>query len=91
MLVEITGYPAWIFYGFTLGGLVLARYSRRTRDFPRKFRVWLICPLSIVITSIFLSIFPFFNGLEKAIPAAVGLGTILLGALLYFFTVYRRK
>jgi amino acid transporter len=57
LLITITNYPLWIFYGLTVLGLVLNRKS----FFKRPFKSWLLMDLLFICTSVFLMIVPFLK------------------------------
>ena len=57
-LVDLVGYPSWIFYGLSVVGLL---WMRKTMpDKKRPFKVSIFAALFFICVAIFLSIFPFF-------------------------------
>ncbi|ORZ38775.1 amino acid/polyamine transporter I, partial [Catenaria anguillulae PL171] len=56
-LVDATGYPVWVLYTITLIGLIVLRFREPNKE--RLFKVWIICPIIVILTGIFASVFPF--------------------------------
>ncbi|ORY04155.1 amino acid transporter [Basidiobolus meristosporus CBS 931.73] len=56
-LIDMTGYPAWIFYGLSMIGLIYLR--KKEPQLPRPFRTSIIFCLLFVLVSFFLMVFPF--------------------------------
>ncbi|KAJ3071899.1 hypothetical protein HK102_006350 [Quaeritorhiza haematococci] len=79
-LVALATYPAWIFYGISLLGLILFRRYRP--DWPRPFRVPVIAPLFVIAVAGFLAIFPFFG--TDWLSSLVGLLAMSVGVPMYF-------
>ncbi|KAJ3088859.1 b(0,+)-type amino acid transporter 1 [Quaeritorhiza haematococci] len=79
-LLALAAYPAWIFYGLSLLGLILFR--RFQPNWPRPYRVWLIAPIVVICMSSFLAIFPFLG--EDWLSSLVGLSVLLLAVPVYY-------
>lgn len=86
-LVDLCGYGVWIFYGVTLVGLLVLRKREPLKERP--FRVFLACPIMVILTSIFLSVFPFLDPDLRA-PAGLGLLVLLLGIPAWYYQIGRR-
>ena len=65
-LVDLVGYPTWVFYGLSVVGLLILRKTRP--DLNRPFKVWIPVAILFIATSIFLSIFPFMYRHEEHFP-----------------------
>ncbi|KAJ1506102.1 b(0,+)-type amino acid transporter 1 [Coelomomyces lativittatus] len=93
-LVAVAMFGVWVFYGITLAGLIKLRFTQPDR--PRPFRVFLLCPILVVLTAIFLTIVPFTDtkrddgSMGKWYLPLTGLVLILLGVPVYFATLHRR-
>jgi amino acid transporter len=87
-LVELCMYGIWIFYTITMIGLLLLRKVEPAKDRP--FRVYLICPIVIILTGIFLIIFPFMSA-QGALTSGVGLIVLALGVPTWYFSIYKRQ
>ncbi|KAJ3086596.1 hypothetical protein HK102_012863 [Quaeritorhiza haematococci] len=79
-LLPLAAYPAWIFYGLSLLGLILFR--RFQPNWPRPYRVWLIAPIVVICMSSFLAIFPFLG--EDWLNSLVRLSVLFLAVPLYY-------
>ncbi|KAJ3081595.1 b(0,+)-type amino acid transporter 1 [Quaeritorhiza haematococci] len=86
-LVALATYPAWIFYGASLVGLILFR--RLQPNWPRPYRVWLVAPIFVIGVAAFLAIFPFTG--KDWLSSLVGLVLMLLGIPIYFLIRRRFK
>jgi amino acid transporter len=92
-LVEMVGYPTWIFYGLSLVGLLILRKSHAHLERPYK----VFSPIAIVfiLVSIFLSIFPFVpkESIEFPfyLPSLVGCIFIVSGVPVWWIFVKRQK
>ena len=81
-LVDLATYPAWIFYGLTLLGLIIYRYQEP--KIRRPFKVWLIFPIIVIIVSAFLTIFPFLStDMSSWLPSTISLTLMLIGIPVY--------
>ncbi|KAK9701975.1 hypothetical protein K7432_011459 [Basidiobolus ranarum] len=56
-LIDMTGYPAWIFYGLSMIGLVYLR--KKEPNLPRPFRTSIIFSGLFILVALFLMVFPF--------------------------------
>lgn len=56
-LVEMVGYPTWLFYGISVIGLLTMRKSHA--HLPRPIKAWYPIAILFILCSVFLSIFPF--------------------------------
>ncbi|KAI8872116.1 amino acid transporter [Ramicandelaber brevisporus] len=57
LLVDLQGYPMWVFYGITGTGLLVLRF--REPDTHRPFKALWVAPVLFVGSSLFLSVVPF--------------------------------
>ncbi|KAI9216440.1 amino acid/polyamine transporter I [Blastocladiella britannica] len=87
-LVDATGWPVWVLYTITLVGLLVVRFREPAKD--RLFKVWIVCPLVVIATGIFLSVLPFFKGGSTTYAALVGAGLMISALPAYYWIVYRR-
>jgi len=78
-LVDLVGYPSWLFYGLSVLGLLIMRRSHPTKTRP--FRVWPVAAVFFILIAVFLCIFPF---VPPSDPSALTSGGIpyYLSALL---------
>ncbi|KAI8647435.1 amino acid permease-domain-containing protein [Parasitella parasitica] len=60
-LAKMYSFTGWLFYGFTVFGLILMRYKKKTRDLPRPFKIWLPFAIFFVIIDIYLVIAPLID------------------------------
>ncbi|KAJ1922778.1 hypothetical protein IWQ60_006310 [Tieghemiomyces parasiticus] len=98
LLVDVVGYPNWLFTGLTLCGLLYLRYT--APDLPRPFRVWLPLTCVFIAVSVFLSIFPFVppvdnqifspSGIPYFTAPIIAIGIILLAIPSWYFQFYRK-
>jgi len=56
-IIDLTGYPSWIFYGASVLGLIILRYT--AADLPRPFRSPQVFNGFFLLTCAFLAILPF--------------------------------
>ncbi|KAJ2584070.1 hypothetical protein GGH95_000626 [Coemansia sp. RSA 1836] len=56
-LLDIGGYPSWVFYGLAVVGLLILR--RTHRDLVRPFRTWLVANVLTIATALFMCCVPF--------------------------------
>ncbi|KAJ1968321.1 hypothetical protein H4R34_006285, partial [Dimargaris verticillata] len=99
LLLDITGYPNWLFVGTTIAGLVYLRYSEPKRE--RTFRVWLPLAFVFIAVAVFLTVFPFVppesgkimsdHGVPYFTPPLVAILVIALGSVTWFFRVHRAR
>ncbi|TPX44441.1 hypothetical protein SeLEV6574_g04514 [Synchytrium endobioticum] len=55
-LVDVVGYPTWVFYGLSVIGLFSLRRTRP--DLKRPFKVWPPFAIFFILIAVYLSIFP---------------------------------
>ncbi|KAJ3092797.1 hypothetical protein HK102_002725 [Quaeritorhiza haematococci] len=79
-LIGLVTYPAWIFYGISLVGLLMFRRLRP--NWPRPFKIWLVAPIIVICVALFVTIFPFFG--PDWLPSLVGLVVMLFGIPVYY-------
>ncbi|KAG2205335.1 hypothetical protein INT46_008602 [Mucor plumbeus] len=60
-LAKMYSFTGWLFYGFTVFGLILMRYKKKTRDLPRPFKIWLPFAIFFVIIDIYLVVAPLID------------------------------
>ncbi|KAJ2825585.1 hypothetical protein FBU31_003679 [Coemansia sp. 'formosensis'] len=67
-LIDIGGYPSWVFYGLSVVGLLIMR--RTHRDVARPFRTWMSANVLTIATALFMCIVPFVkpSGDATSIP-----------------------
>jgi amino acid transporter len=56
-LIDLAGYPEWIFYGISVVGLLYLRFTEPNT--PRPFKSYWIPNLIFIAVCIFLTVFPF--------------------------------
>ncbi len=86
-LTDAVVFASWMFYALNAGSVL--RLRRREPDWPRPFRVpgFPIVPIIYVALSVLLLV---STVLEKPVVSAIGIGTTVLGALVYL-VFYRRR
>ncbi|KAI9164507.1 hypothetical protein H9P43_008366 [Blastocladiella emersonii ATCC 22665] len=87
-LIDATAWPVWVLYTITLVGLLIVRFREPNKE--RQFKVWIVCPLLVIFTGMFISVLPFFQGGQATMAALVGLICLLLAVPAYYVLVYRR-
>ncbi|CAO3682909.1 unnamed protein product [Rhizopus stolonifer] len=60
-LAKMYSFTGWLFYGFTVFGLIMMRFKKKTKDLPRPFKVWLPFAILFVIIDIYLVIAPLID------------------------------
>ncbi|RCH84316.1 b(0,+)-type amino acid transporter 1 [Rhizopus stolonifer] len=60
-LAKMYSFTGWLFYGFTVFGLILMRFKKSTRDLPRPFKIWLPFAIFFVIIDIYLVVAPLID------------------------------
>ncbi|KAJ2034450.1 hypothetical protein IW146_003940 [Coemansia sp. RSA 922] len=67
-LIDIGGYPSWVFYGLSVVGLLIMR--RTHKDLARPFRTWVSANVLTIATALFMCIVPFVKpeGAATSIP-----------------------
>ncbi|KAJ2556683.1 hypothetical protein EV175_001840 [Coemansia sp. RSA 1933] len=56
-LIDIGGYPVWLFYGLSVAGLLLLRHTRK--DLLRPFKAWNIANAVTIVVAVFMCLVPF--------------------------------
>ncbi|KAI9218622.1 amino acid/polyamine transporter I, partial [Blastocladiella britannica] len=87
-LVDATGWPVWVLYTITVVGLLVVRYREPNKQ-ERMFKVWIVCPVVVIATGVFLSVLPFFKGGSTFSAALVGVGLFVAAVPAYYVIVYR--
>ncbi|KAI8874104.1 amino acid transporter [Ramicandelaber brevisporus] len=89
-LVDLSGYPQWVYCGITVLGMLILR--RREPNRNRPVQTWSIFAYIFILATICLAVFPFVPPSKDwrkdivpfyAVPVA-GCGFIIAGAVLYF-------
>lgn len=87
-LFNASMYCCYIFYTITSASLIYVRF--RDKHIERPFRVFLGCPLLVVAVGAFMLVFPWFQkDIGKLVAPIFGVTSFLLGAIVYYFTIYR--
>jgi amino acid transporter len=60
-LAKMYSFTGWLFYGFTVFGLILMRFKKKTRHLHRPFKVFLPIAIFFVIIDIYLVIAPLID------------------------------
>ncbi|CAO3643889.1 unnamed protein product [Mucor fragilis] len=60
-LAKMYSFTGWLFYGFTVFGLILMRFKKKTKDLPRPFKIWLPLAVFFVIIDIYLVVAPLID------------------------------
>ncbi|KAL7315532.1 hypothetical protein PS15m_004742 [Mucor circinelloides] len=60
-LAKMYSFTGWLFYGFTVFGLILMRFKKKTKDLPRPFKIWLPLAIFFVIIDIYLVVAPLID------------------------------
>jgi amino acid transporter len=60
-LAKMYSFTGWLFYGFTVFGLILMRFKKKTKDLERPFKVWLPLAIFFVIIDIYLVVAPLID------------------------------
>ncbi|KAJ2269555.1 hypothetical protein EV176_004566 [Coemansia sp. RSA 451] len=94
-LIDIGGYPVWLFYGLAVVGLLIMRRSHR--DLVRPFRAWHVANGVTIATAVFMCVVPFVKPESDdgeipywAAPLAA-LAFILLSCVLWYVQVVIRR
>jgi amino acid transporter len=87
-LVELCMYGIWVFYTITTVALLILRMREPKKDRP--FRTSLICPVVIIWTGIFVSVFPFMSKSGR-LTGGIGIAVLSLGLPMWYFLVARRN
>ncbi|CEO99839.1 Amino acid permease/ SLC12A domain-containing protein [Plasmodiophora brassicae] len=66
-LVDLVSYPEWVFYGLSVVGLIVLRYTGG--DVHRPFKVPTVLPVLFIAAALFLVVFPFFPTTNPAYPS----------------------
>ena len=86
-LLNYFSFTAWIFYGLTVLGVIVMRFTQPDRDRP--IRVPLVIPIIFVAISSYLVVAPLIDNFEWEYVGAVLF--ILLGLLVYYLPVVHFK
>ncbi|KAJ1650761.1 methionine permease [Dispira simplex] len=99
MLIDIVGYPNWLFTGITITGLAYFRYIEPSLHRP--FRVWLPLAFVYMVVALFLSVIPFVppangkvvsdHGVPYYVSPLVAVIVILLGFPTWYYQFYRQQ
>ena len=81
-LVDGASSATWVFYGITIGGLLIMRVTHK--DEPRPYKAWLLAPIVGLLVCFYLVVLPV---LQKPLPSLMAYGVILLGVPVYVFLV----
>ncbi|TPX43540.1 hypothetical protein SeLEV6574_g05011 [Synchytrium endobioticum] len=89
-LVDVSSYPTWIFYAFTVMGLLIIRRTRP--DLKRPFKVWTPAAVFFILVCLFLIVYPWMPTEEPYpyyLPCLVAVVTGLSGIPVWWMV--RRK
>ena len=81
-LIDGFSFATWLIIGITMVGLIIMRVTHSKE--PRPYKVWIILPIFMVFTCLYLVILPIF---QKPVPSLTAFGVILLGVPVYIFLV----
>jgi len=62
-IIDLTGYPSWIFYGSSVVGLLVLRY--KSPDLHRPFRSFFVMNIIFIFACVMLAVLPFVPPLEQ--------------------------
>ncbi|EDO41545.1 predicted protein [Nematostella vectensis] len=82
-LVDFFSFAAWLFYGGTFLSLLWLRYKRPNQHRP--YRVWVVVPIIMSISSIYLIVAPITG---DPFGSLIALAVIAAGLPFYFLFVY---
>ena len=60
-LAKMYSFTGWLFYGFTVFGLIMMRFMKKTKDLHRPFKIWLPLAIFFVIIDIYLVVAPLID------------------------------
>lgn len=60
-LAKMYSFTGWLFYGFTIFGLILMRFKKKTKNLERPFKVWLPLAMFFVLIDIYLVVAPLID------------------------------
>ncbi|XP_006887898.1 PREDICTED: B(0,+)-type amino acid transporter 1 [Elephantulus edwardii] len=83
-LVNYFSFAAWLFYGMTILGLIVMRFTRK--DLERPIKVPIFIPIVMTLLSVFLVLAPIIS--EPALEYLYCVLFILSGIIFYFLFVY---
>ncbi|CAH2324215.1 B(0,+)-type amino acid transporter 1 [Pelobates cultripes] len=87
-LINYFSFAVWIFYGLTIAGLVVMRFTKK--DMKRPIKIPIVIPIAMVLISIYLVLAPIIDQPEWAYLYCVLF--ILSGLVVYFpFVHYKVK
>ena len=82
-LLNYFSFAAWLFYGLTVFGVILMRFTQP--DAERPIKVPIVIPAIFVLIAAYLVVAPLVNNFEWAYVGAAGF--ILLGLVVYYLPV----
>ncbi|XP_045149798.1 B(0,+)-type amino acid transporter 1 isoform X1 [Echinops telfairi] len=83
-LVNYFSFSAWLFYGMTVLGLIVMRFTRK--ELERPIKVPIVIPILVTVISVFLVLAPIIS--EPALEYLYCVLFILSGLIFYFLFVY---
>lgn len=60
-LAKMYSFTGWLFYGFTVFGLIMMRFMKKTKNMHRPFKIWLPLAIFFVIIDIYLVVAPLID------------------------------
>ncbi|KAI8320893.1 amino acid transporter [Martensiomyces pterosporus] len=94
-LIDIGGYPSWVFYGLSVVGLLLMR--RTHRELARPFKSWHVANAVTIGTAVYMCIVPFIKPKsdDSSIPywaaPLSGIISILMSCVLWYLQIVQRR
>ncbi|KAM4017173.1 B(0,+)-type amino acid transporter 1 [Anomaloglossus baeobatrachus] len=85
-LINYFSFAVWIFYGLTIAGLVVMRFTKK--DMKRPIKVPIVIPILMVLVSIYLVLAPIIGEPEWAYLYCV---IFILGGLIFYFPFVHYK
>ncbi|CAH1107555.1 unnamed protein product [Psylliodes chrysocephalus] len=86
-LIEFASFLIWFFYGVAMVSLIVMR--KTMKDIKRPYKVPLFIPIFILLVALYLSITPIV--LDPTPKYLLALGFMMLGVLIYYWCIYKRK
>ncbi|KAK9723419.1 Amino acid permease [Popillia japonica] len=86
-LIEFASFFIWVFYGTAMISLLILR--KTMKDVPRPYTVPIWIPIFIALVAVFLSVVPIVS--EPSIKYLFSIGFIVLGTLVYYWFVYKKR
>ncbi|KAJ2859335.1 hypothetical protein GGI22_003019 [Coemansia erecta] len=94
-LIDIGGYPLWLFYGLSVAGLLVLRRTRK--DLLRPFKAWNIANAVTIIVAVFMCVVPFVKPETEggsipywAAPLSA-VSFVLLSCILWYIQIVVRR